>query len=207
MVRTQTGTAPARPRERKSISVLEIERRANILMGYIHKNKVADPVKYYSDLKKILLRGRTPVVLALLLLTQAAYGSETKGVDRPVHTRAEIRQIIGESLKVERVVHVKAEMSTDDSVFDSWEDLVPYGTTALSLLESKHKVERRMVCTHPDEVWSVDGIETDPAQNRYWYLRVNGSEQMASPHASLLENGDIVEWFFTDGRRRHAKWK
>ena len=203
-MRTQTQT---RPRERKSISVTEVRRRAAILIGYIYKNEVIDPLTYYADLKKILLKGMTPAVILFMALSGAAFGSETKGVDRPIYTRAELRQVIQESVRTERVVFVRAEMTTDDGIFDSWEDLVPYGTTALSLLESRHKVERRMVCTHPDEVWAVDGVVTDPAQNRYWYLRVNGSEQTASPHGSILEDNDMVEWFFTDGRRRHAKWK
>lgn len=70
---------------------------------------------------------------------------------------------------------------------------VIYGSTPAELLKAEYQVGHGVVCCRPDDVKSVNGLDTDFARNKYWVVSVNGSAQV-SPNNTILEEGDVVEW-------------
>ncbi len=62
-------------------------------------------------------------------------------------------------------------------------------------------IEEGAICCHPAEVKAIDGVSGDPMKNRWWRLKINGSEKKASPHKSHLKAGDVVEWIYFEDRQ------
>ena len=93
-----------------------------------------------------------------------------------------------EQVSVDLVVRIGGKV-----YFMSRERMV-YGATPADVLERRFKVVRGKVCSDPREVWAVDGYATNHARGRFWSLRINGSYADASPFASIVQDGDVVEW-------------
>jgi hypothetical protein len=48
-------------------------------------------------------------------------------------------------------------------------------------------------CCSLREILAIDGVAIDPAQNRWWVCRLNGSKKV-SPYKTKLKRGDRLEW-------------
>ena len=77
---------------------------------------------------------------------------------------------------------------------------VPYGYTAAKILEIDYNVGHGVVCCHPNDVKSVNGLDTDFAARKYWMLSINGSHDV-SPNNTVLNDGDKVVWTYSSDKK------
>lgn len=75
--------------------------------------------------------------------------------------------------------------------------LVDSGTTAKDALSMVVPIQSGEVCCNTREVAMIDGIRPDPAKNRWWNCRLNGSTNF-SPFLKELQSGDTVEWTYSE---------
>ena len=158
---------------------------------------------------------KTTLSLALGLLVLGCMpvsvdaGEYVQGVVRQVFTPQELREIRNGSQYRGKVIEVDMSIIVHGQEIAHAVAKMFLGSTPADVLEATLDVKRGFVCTHPDEIWAVGNLETDIEAGRYWVLEVNGSRQMASPHASVLHDGDIVVWEYVDKAYKpteHKEW-
>jgi hypothetical protein len=71
--------------------------------------------------------------------------------------------------------------------------LPPRSSPIEALLAVAH-VEQRFVTRTAADVWSVEGVETDPSAGLYWEWTLNGRRVPEDAHRYVLSNGDLVTW-------------
>jgi len=79
--------------------------------------------------------------------------------------------------------------------------LVPAGASPIEALAGVIEVDQRFVSRTSEDVWSVDGVATDPQAGWFWYWRLNGRDPGAAPDRYALRNGDVVTWTYAQGER------
>ena len=71
---------------------------------------------------------------------------------------------------------------------------VEKGTTPKEAVSQVFSVLSGKSCCSLREVIAIDGVAIDPAKNRWWICKVNGSLKKVAPHKRKLKPGDKVEW-------------
>ncbi|MBI4115528.1 MAG: DUF4430 domain-containing protein [Candidatus Omnitrophica bacterium] len=96
-------------------------------------------------------------------------------------------------------VTVKIDFGPAQKSSVSREIVVPEKITPKDALRKVLPVVDGAACCKSEEVKAIDGVAIDPAQNRWWRLKINGTTKNASPYKSHLKAGDLVEWeYFED---------
>ena len=75
--------------------------------------------------------------------------------------------------------------------------MVDAGSTPKDLVSVAFPIQSGSICCNTREVSAIDGVRTEPARNRWWTCRLNGSARV-SPHRTPLHRGDRVEWMFVE---------
>ena len=74
---------------------------------------------------------------------------------------------------------------------------VEKGTTPKEAVSQVFPVLSGKTCCSPREIMGIDGVNVDPAKNRWWTCQVNGSKKV-SPQKKKLKPGDRVEWKYIE---------
>ena len=74
---------------------------------------------------------------------------------------------------------------------------VEKGTTPKEAVSQIFPVLSGKVCCSFRDLLAIDGVEIDPARNRWWICELNGSRKV-TPHKKKLRPGDRVEWRFIE---------
>lgn len=74
---------------------------------------------------------------------------------------------------------------------------VEKGTTPKEAVSQVFPVLSGKTCCSFREVMEIGGVRVDPAKNRWWMCRLNGSTKV-SPQKKKLKDGDVVEWFYSE---------
>lgn len=74
---------------------------------------------------------------------------------------------------------------------------VEKGTTPKEAVSQIFPVLSGMACCSPRDLISIDGVAVDPAKNRWWICKLNGSKKF-SPHKKKLKPGDRIEWQYVE---------
>ena len=75
--------------------------------------------------------------------------------------------------------------------------LVDTGSTPKDVISLLFPIESGAICCNTREVATINGVRADPARNRWWTCRVNGSRSI-SPFRTELKSGDRVEWMYIE---------
>jgi hypothetical protein len=75
--------------------------------------------------------------------------------------------------------------------------LVDRGSTPKDAVSLLFPIQSGAVCCNTREVEAIDGVRPDPATNRWWTCRLNGSRKV-SPFRTPLKSGDLVEWIYLE---------
>jgi hypothetical protein len=78
---------------------------------------------------------------------------------------------------------------------------VPEGANAIDALAETLPIEHGFVCCTRGDVWSVDGVSTDPNAGHYWLFELNGRLSRLAPDRYELENGDHITWVYSRAQR------
>jgi hypothetical protein len=79
--------------------------------------------------------------------------------------------------------------------------LLPPGASPIEALIEVADVEQRFVTRTAADVWSVEGLATDPKAGLYWEWTLNGRRVPEDAHRYVLANGDLVTWRYAASRR------
>ncbi|MDP3723277.1 MAG: hypothetical protein Q8R91_07265 [Candidatus Omnitrophota bacterium] len=74
---------------------------------------------------------------------------------------------------------------------------VDAGTTPKDAVSLLFPIQSGAVCCNTRELAAIDGVRADPAKNRWWSCRVNGSTKL-SPFRTELQPQDRVEWVYRE---------
>jgi len=74
---------------------------------------------------------------------------------------------------------------------------VDAGTTPKDAVSLLFPIQSGAVCCNTRELAAIDGVRADPAKNRWWSCRVNGSTKL-SPFRMELQPEDRVEWVYRE---------
>ncbi len=74
---------------------------------------------------------------------------------------------------------------------------VDAGSTPKDAVSLLFPIESGAICCNTREVAAIDGVRADPAKNRWWTCRVNGSAKL-SPFRTELKSGDRIEWTYLE---------
>ncbi len=69
------------------------------------------------------------------------------------------------------------------------------GSTPKDVVSILYPVQSGAACCDTREVAGIDGVRVDPANNRWWKCRLNGSTKVG-PFRTVLKSGDRVEWTY-----------
>ncbi len=72
---------------------------------------------------------------------------------------------------------------------------VEKNTTPKEAVSQVYPILSGRVCCSLHDLLAIDGVKIDPAKNRWWICKVNGSTKV-SPQKKKLKEGDIVEWIY-----------
>lgn len=75
--------------------------------------------------------------------------------------------------------------------------IVEKGTTPKEAVSQVFPVLSGMACCSLREVLEIGGVKIDPARNRWWVCRLNGSSNV-KPYKTRLKPGDVVEWVYVE---------
>ena len=73
--------------------------------------------------------------------------------------------------------------------------MVDEGSTAKDVVSLLFPIQSGATCCNTRELAAIDGVWADPAQNRWWTCRINGSTKIG-PFLTELHAGDQVEWVY-----------
>lgn len=74
---------------------------------------------------------------------------------------------------------------------------VDEGSTAKEVVSLLFPIQSGEICCNTRELAAIDGVWADPAQNRWWTCRINGSTNIG-PFRTELKSGDRVEWVYVE---------
>ncbi len=74
---------------------------------------------------------------------------------------------------------------------------VEKGTNLTEAVSQIYPVLLGKSCCSVREVLEIDGVRVDPAQNYWWKVSVNDSQDV-SPRKTALEKGDRLRWFYLE---------
>lgn len=74
---------------------------------------------------------------------------------------------------------------------------VPCGATALDATRAAAHVEQARVCCSDEDVWAIDGLESDTARGGYWSWWLDGALGPGLAHQVTLHDGAQVEWRYS----------
>ena len=74
---------------------------------------------------------------------------------------------------------------------------VEKGTTPKEAVSQIFPILSGKTCCSFREIMEIDGVRVDPAKNRWWICKVNGSKKI-SPSKKKLKSGDRVEWDYVE---------
>lgn len=77
---------------------------------------------------------------------------------------------------------------------------VEKGTTPKEAVSQVFPILSGKTCCSFREIMEIGGVRVDPAKNRWWTCKVNGSKKV-SPQKKKLKQGDIVEWVYVQGEQ------
>ena len=75
--------------------------------------------------------------------------------------------------------------------------MVDTGSTAKDVASLIAPIQSGAICCNTRELAAIDGVWADPAKNRWWTCRVNGSGTL-SPFRTELNAEDKVEWVYLE---------
>ncbi|MBI4354686.1 MAG: hypothetical protein HY595_05550 [Candidatus Omnitrophica bacterium] len=75
---------------------------------------------------------------------------------------------------------------------------VDKGSTPKDVVSILFPIQSGDVCCNTREIASIDGVRPDPAKNRWWSCRLNGSTKIG-PFRTVLKANDVVEWTYREG--------
>ncbi len=75
--------------------------------------------------------------------------------------------------------------------------MVDEGSTAKDVASLLFPIQSGATCCNTRELAAIDGVWADPAQNRWWTCRINGSTKIG-PFRTELKAGDQVEWAYIE---------
>ena len=75
--------------------------------------------------------------------------------------------------------------------------IVDAGSTPKDAVSLLFPIQSGAICCNTRELAAIDGVWADPAKNRWWSCRVNGSGKL-SPFRTELKSGDRVEWIYRE---------
>ena len=94
-------------------------------------------------------------------------------------------------------VVVKVEFGPADKPAKEQRVLVDEGSTAKDVASLLFPIQSGATCCNTRELAAIDGVWADPAQNRWWTCRINGSTNIG-PFRTELHAGDQVEWVYAE---------
>lgn len=71
------------------------------------------------------------------------------------------------------------------------------GATALDATRAVARVRQARVCCSDEDVWAIDGLESDPARGGYWSWWLDGELGPGLAHQVVVHEGAKVEWRFS----------
>jgi hypothetical protein len=74
---------------------------------------------------------------------------------------------------------------------------VPPGATALDATLAVARVQQARVCCSDEDVWAIDGLESDPSRCGYWSWWLDGELGPGLAHQVVVHDGARVEWRFS----------
>lgn len=74
---------------------------------------------------------------------------------------------------------------------------VDKGSTPKDVVSILFPIQSGDVCCNTREIASIDGVRPDPAKNRWWSCRLNGSTKVG-PFRTVLKANDVVEWIYAE---------
>ena len=75
--------------------------------------------------------------------------------------------------------------------------LVDAGSTPKDVASLLFPIQSGATCCNTRELAAINGVRADPARNRWWTCRVNGSPNI-SPFQTELKPGDRIEWVYVE---------
>lgn len=75
--------------------------------------------------------------------------------------------------------------------------MVDEGSTAKDVVSLLLPIQSGAICCNTRELAAIDGVWADPAKNRWWTCRINGSTKIG-PFRTELHAGDRVEWVYIE---------
>ncbi len=75
--------------------------------------------------------------------------------------------------------------------------LIDAGSTPKDAVSILFPIQSGATCCNTREVASINGVRPDPAKNRWWTCRLNGSRAV-SPFRTELNAEDRVEWAYIE---------
>ena len=73
--------------------------------------------------------------------------------------------------------------------------MIDQGSTAKDAASLLAPIQSGAICCNTRELAAIDGVWADPAHNRWWTCRINGSPKI-SPFKTELHAGDRIEWMY-----------
>lgn len=92
-------------------------------------------------------------------------------------------------------VVVKVDFGSAEKPVREERVMVDEGSTAKDVVSLLFPIQSGATCCNTRELAAIDGIWADPAQNRWWTCRINGSTKIG-PFRTELHSGDQVEWVY-----------
>lgn len=92
-------------------------------------------------------------------------------------------------------VVVKVDFGSAEKPVREERVMVDEGSTAKDVVSLLFPIQSGATCCNTRELAAIDGVWADPAQNRWWTCRINGSTKIG-PFRTELHWGDQVEWVY-----------
>lgn len=123
----------------------------------------------------------TVVILALLTLITAASSG------------CSMRRGYNSSQPKTFAIHMKVDFGPAGKPTYDKLLFIEKGTTAKEAVSQVFPVLSGKACCSLKDLAGIDGVNMDPATNRWWMCYLNGSNKF-SPYKKKLKKGDRVEW-------------
>ena len=137
-------------------------------------------------------------LLAVLFLTAHSWAAETPNDNPQTCSLKEVKQIKDNSFVKNKHVHVDLKVVAPGQPEETKSYRILYGSTAADVLKIDHQVKNGVVCCRPDDIKSVNSLDTDFAKRQFWSVDINGNADV-SPTKTLLSDGDKVTWTYHEG--------
>lgn len=92
-------------------------------------------------------------------------------------------------------IEVKVDFGPAGKASHSEKIYVEKGTTPKEAVSQVFPILSGKSCCSFREILEIGGVRVNPAKNRWWTCKVNGSKKV-SPQKKKLKQGDVVEWIY-----------